>query len=164
MRASLLGLLLLTAACAAGSIDSVPLDGRSNGCGDAFLYRISTDNGTVLTLQWQGAATDTWELNDTTKTYVGDVGGAAEVWMEVGRNLGQLVCNDAVEEEPVVERVYAGISGSVELTLNSVEGTDPAFPTAEARITDLVLRGEDGTVIAVDEMIFGPASVGWYAG
>lgn len=165
MRASFIGLLLMAAACAAGSVDSVPVDGRSEGCGDAFLYRISADNGTVLVLRWDGAATGTWELNDTSKTMIGRVGDEGiDVSMEVGQNLGQLVCNDVVEKEPVVERVYAGISGSVELTLTSVEGADPSFPTAEARITDLVLQGEDGTVIEVDEVVFGPAPVGWYAG
>ncbi len=165
MRTSLLGLLLITVACAVGSITSVPVDGRSQGCGDAFLYRISADNSTVLVLRWDGAATGTWELNDTSKTMVGEVGDTGvEVWMEVGRNLGQMVCNDAVEQEPVLETVYTGISGSVELTLTVPEGTDQQFPTAEARVTGLLLRGEDGTVIEVDEVTFSPVTVGWYAG
>jgi len=163
MRTPLIGFLLLAIACSAGATDRIPLDGASHGCGDAALFRVSADNGTVLSLYWPGAATGTWEANDTTKTITGEIGTQGiEVQLEVGRYLGQMVCNDAVEQEPVVERVYTGISGSVEMTLTAAGGQD--FPTAEGRITDLVLRSQDGTVINASEVTFAPATVGWFAG
>ncbi len=163
MRTSLVGLAFLIAACSGVSTHSVPLNGTSQGCGDAILYLISADNGTVLSLDWPGAASGTWEANDTQKTMTGLVGHKGlEVRMQVGRNLGQMVCNDVVELDPVVETEYSGVSGTVVMTLTIDQ--DPRFPTAEARISDLVLTAEDGTMIRAKEVIFQPATVGWYAG
>lgn len=165
MKTALIALTLLAAACTSSNLDVPPLSGRTAGCGDAALYRVSADNGTVLSLYWPGAATGTWEPNDTTKTIVGDIGTQGiEVWMQVGRYLDQLVCNDAIENDPVVERVYAGVSGSVELTLTIEEGGDATTPTATARITELVLETIDGKAIEIDEVAFEPVRVGWFVG
>jgi hypothetical protein len=138
---------------------------RAEACGDATFYLVDPDGTRLVTIVIPDLAARAHEAaGPTTETF--DVGQPGiTITMQTGTHLEQMVCNDALEAEPVVESESAATSGTVAVTSVARDGGDSPIGEnlAESELTVAGLRFGDLTSPA-EPVTFGDLLIGWFVG
>ncbi len=164
---SILTAIVLTA-CAVGGAATPdrPIDLASmevGSCGDAFFYFLNDSGTQMVTIAIPGLANRATEAAETIDEShaVGDPGLIAT--LTSGSHLDQLVCNDAIEFDPVVESEVAASRGQVQVSavanLDAPSPMDVALTRVQLTVTGLTF-GEVG----INAASFSDLEVGWFAG
>lgn len=140
------------------------------GCGDVWMYAYAPDGTLVLSFRVDGAATAAHDAGGpVTTTYAWPDAGAPPLEVEQGTFLSGLLCNDVIEEAPVVLRRWLPVSGTASLTVEPTgERTDWGEVPSRA---DLVLTGvsfvpeddPDAAPVALGDLSIS-SGVGWMPG
>jgi hypothetical protein len=134
-------------------------------CGDAYFYFLNDSATQMVTIAIPGLATRATEAAETIDEShsVGDPGLLATLIS--GSHLDQLVCNDAIEFEPVVESELAATGGQVQVSavadLDVPSPMDVALTRVQLTVTSLTF-GDIPT--DTDSVSFSDLEVGWFAG
>ncbi len=128
---------------------------KAMGCGDAVVYLVNSGGTALITINLPGlagAATDAPTRSDFSATEVTTI--------TYGRHLDQLVCNDALEFEPVVLSEEPATGGSVVTTAARVGGGDGLTNL------DVTLEGlRFGDLVTTPDPYGVPrVQVGWFVG
>ena len=137
------------------------------GCGDLTAYARNSADTMALHVSVDGLVEQAYDIEGTS-TFSFDLATDTEVSIryEEGSNLTHYTCNDAISEEVVVDRDWAGIAGTVviELTPTS-EDPEPWHRPADAKITltDIVFESSTEGAVQLESMIL-EVGVGWFPG
>ncbi len=132
-------------------------------CSDAYFYFLNDSATQMVTIAMPGLATRATEAAETIveSHSVGDPGFTAT--LTSGSHLDQLVCNDAIEFDPVVESEVAASGGDVQVS--AVANLDVGSPMGVALTrVHLTVNGLTFDEVVTNSASFSDLQVGWFPG
>ena len=139
------------------------------GCGDIYAYGATPDDDVLLLVHVLGepvlAAYEAGETSFSLVLSAAD-GEAVEVEARTGNNVGQIACNDFVENY-ALETTWVAVGGTVGVEASLTADTWETWSVPAdvvVTVTDLVLEDQErGDQVTVDSFEIA-ASVGWLPG
>jgi len=132
----------------------------SGGCGKVFVYKITTDDSTGISV-----SADAKKLNLSAEGKTFEIGNTEGLNVEIlmGERIGRLYCNDVVYSDQQEPKKFIAKSGRVIISIADA-GKDPEL-SGNYKTTVILndVRFNDSDIV-IDELIFKDVRVGWYPG
>lgn len=162
-----LATLVLAAGMAAGCGSSDPLGpdfetrlSVLGGCGDVWFYAVDAADEVLVTFAAPGLI-EAAEGETTTTTFdLPDEG--VELIVEVGSYISDAICDDVIENGPRVDRTWRAVAGEAAVTIRPQGESWGA--RGDLRLTDVVLRDDDGHTVVIERLDWSDIFVGWLPG
>lgn len=139
---------------------------RETGCADLVAFAARPDDTLALVVQVDGLVAAAYDAGEATETTF-DLAATSDVTIELrgGEHVTHMLCNDALEFEPVITTRHAAVSGTATFLITPTGEEEPWDAPADATITlsDLVLETEDGDSVELPAFTLS-ANVGWLPG
>jgi hypothetical protein len=164
---SAMAVLLVTAGCNVNQTKPLPSDrevvqfkNAANGCGNVFVYAVSTDKSKVLVVV---ADKDKLGLNDSVQTFSIDQPGL-QVYMDVYRGAynWELYCNDTLSNSERPTKLKA-TEGQVTMGITRAQQLDGTYQVS-VKLTDIVFMVTTEFYYVVPSFELNNVTVGWLAG
>ncbi|MCR9163337.1 MAG: hypothetical protein NXI35_21795 [bacterium] len=138
---------------------------EASGCGDMVVYGRSDDDTIALVMhiddELVADAAASGEIYEATRPIEDFV--TFEVL--VGAFVSAPLCNDVIIEETVVEQTWVATAGSVDITIDPVEGAAPfevqGYATMELSAVEVTYEGVTETL---EDVVLADVAVGWLPG
>lgn len=151
--------------CAGPSLEPMFEVGLSStyGCGDIFMYAVN-DNDTVMLSLVDSELIAMTEAAMAPQQFMLDFadGGTLSLTVDVGQNVDEYACNDAISVKPVITESWTAVSGTVVFDVDVPDEFGNA--TASATLTDVVIETSAGDQLTVGSFSFTDINVGWLPG
>jgi hypothetical protein len=160
-RILLVGLLMLAAYGGTSAGDSPEY--RVLSCGDAFFYFVDLEGETLLTIHIPGLATEAAEAGEPITRTLSHADPALVITLQTGRFLDDAICDDVIENDPVVDTTHLPVAGTIVVTVTpSGDGGSPidVGGIADLTVADLEFR----RIGFVRDAVHLGLRIGWYPG
>lgn len=163
----LLATLVLAGGIAAGCGDSDPLGpdfetrlSVLGGCGDVWFYAVDEADELLVTVSAPGLI-EAAEGDTTTTTFdLPDEG--VELIVEAGSYISDAICDDVIEHGPRVDRTWRAVAGQAVVTIRP--DSESWGARADLRLTDVVVRDDEGHTAVIERLDWTDIFVGWLPG
>lgn len=141
------------------SVEDLTVEG---GCSDVTFTLDAADGTMSLVFQWSTDLAEQAVLTGTTQTATVDLSAEGALVLRQGTDVDGLECTDMFFESQVVDVEWSAISGTVALTVDTLEleGGYGMPATGTITVTDAVLTADGEEDVHISDITWS-ADIGW---